>query len=244
LAAYVLLKYRGRKRRKYIKHHQDQLYMHSQLEDVRNGNIHSDQMTNSQDKVSEKVLATEWLHRHQSRPVKVKFAPDGQVHVENRKGDRLRTITIKSVSAMLLEVTEDSTQDPLALLRIHKEHDLVLVFENMVVRRRFITILTQFLQVQSKELVITPTTHEEIFTTAETKEKRQQRLERFFKIAYARVGLLSFLYFILSFFPISALIDFSIYKSLITLLSFKICYLYYKDQLISLWDLQSLKEGF
>lgn len=78
------------------------------------------------------MVATEWLHRHLSRPVKVKFAADGQVHVENRKGARLRTITIKSVSVMLLEITEDSTEDPLALLRIHKEHDLVLVFENLV----------------------------------------------------------------------------------------------------------------
>ncbi|OQV13223.1 Dual oxidase [Hypsibius exemplaris] len=188
LAAYILLKYRGRKRRKYIKHHQDQVYQHS-LDDYRtNGalHVHSDQMTNNQEKGSEKVVATEWLHCNLSRPVKVKFASDGQVHVENRKGNRLRTITIKSVSAMMLEVTEDSTEDPLALLRIHKEHDLVLIFENMAIRRKFIEILTQFLKAHGKELVITPTSHEHIFTTAETKEKRQQRLERFFKIAYAQ----------------------------------------------------------
>ena len=108
------------------------------------------------------------------------------MHVENRKGHRLRTITIKSVSAMMVEITEDSTLDPLALLRIHKEPDLVLVFENPAVRKRFIEILTKFLETHGKELVITPTSHDHIFTTAETKEKRQQRLERFFKIAYAR----------------------------------------------------------
>ena len=37
-----------------------------------------------------------------------------------------------------------------------------------------------------QELVVTPTSHEQIYGTAETREKRQRRLERFFKIAYTR----------------------------------------------------------
>ncbi|GAV07211.1 hypothetical protein RvY_17080-2 [Ramazzottius varieornatus] len=216
LSAYLLVKYRGHKRRKYIKHHADQLYWsannapplppkNEQLKAKNSSSNlpHSDQMTHNHEynpKYSvgnlavkglekgswEKVLATEWLHRYQSRPVKLKFGSDGQIHVENRKGDRLRTIKTRSVNAMMLEVTEDASQEPLALLRIHKEHDLVLAFDNIASCSKFRNLLKHFLEAQDKDLVVSPTSHEHIYTTAETKEKRQSRLERFFKIAYAR----------------------------------------------------------
>ena len=88
----------------------------------------------------------------------------------------------------MLEVTEDAVQQPLALLRIHKEHDLVLAFDNVALCTKFRSILKNFLEIQGKDLVVSPTSHEHIYTTAETKEKRQSRLERFFKIAYARVN--------------------------------------------------------
>lgn len=205
LAAYLLLKYRGRKRRKYLKHKQDCVAAQYQQvippsspstneeEDAavtRMRSMSTFTLT-SPDNKSEKMIAVEWLHQYQQRPVKIKFGVglEGKVHVENRKGDRLRTITISTVSAMLLEITEDPVEEPMVLLRIHKEHDLVLIFATILHRHRFINVLTTYLASHGKELVITPTTHQQIFATAETKEKRQRRLERFFKIAYIRVRL-------------------------------------------------------
>lgn len=222
LTAYLLLKYRGRRRRKYLKHQKDQNTHFSQNSEEKTNGFHRLPGPNSADSgstnteqttsgsnsnastrntstssnfsiydKSEKIIATEWLHQYQQRPVKVKFSvgTDGRIHVESRKGDRLRSININAVSAMLLEITEDPTEEPMALLRIHKEHDLVLIFDAISHRTRFVDVLKMYLFAHGKELVITPTSHQHIFATAQTKEKRQRRLERFFKIAYTRVSL-------------------------------------------------------
>lgn len=174
LCCYLLVKYRHQKRRKYLQLHRDHVFS-SKAEQAESG-------------CHEKLDAVEWLHASRRRFVKVRFCPDGKIQVDCRKGERLRTIDTDPFQAMMVETTTDPTREPMALLRIPREYDLVLVFEDMALRAKFLKRLREFLKAESKDLVETLTTHEHLAEVAETKEKRKQRLEKFFKIAYGRVN--------------------------------------------------------
>ena len=180
LAAYLLLKYRGRKRRKYLKHQHDTPILPRKKPVSTDLPLVPSVVNLTGQEKSDKIIAVEWLHQYQRRPVKVKFGwatsssssitPDGKIYVESRKGDRLRTIHTASVSAMLLEVTEDPKEEPMALLRIHKEHDLVLVFDTLPLRKRFVNVLTQFLSSHGK---VSSNSSKQIFLVENQYETRE-----------------------------------------------------------------------
>lgn len=71
------------------------------------------------------------------------------------------------------------------LIRSPKDHDLVLQFDNNSSRKKFLTKLESFLLNHKKALEIIHTYRDIMLEYAETKEKRQKRLDRFFREAYA-----------------------------------------------------------
>ena len=79
----------------------------------------------------------------------------------------------------------DSHRKPMVLVRIPKDHDLVLEFDSEPARKKFLNKLEQLLKSYNKQLDIIHAYKEEMLANAETKEKRQKRLETFFREAYA-----------------------------------------------------------
>ena len=65
------------------------------------------------------------------------------------------------------------------LLKIPETHDLVLEFDSEPSRKR---LLTRLDSLKPTELV--PAFREELLARAETKERRQRKLEHFFREAY------------------------------------------------------------
>ena len=65
----------------------------------------------------------------------------------NRKGEKLRTVSIKGVDSLVCEVTQDSKNEPMVLVRVLKDHDLVLEFSSVSERKKFLAKLENFLQV-------------------------------------------------------------------------------------------------
>ena len=65
---------------------------------------------NNNGKRADKMHVKEWLHQNAKRPVKVKFGPDEAFYLLNRKGDKLRTISVK-VSLLLKKVFETYRHD-------------------------------------------------------------------------------------------------------------------------------------
>ena len=126
----------------------------------------------------------EWLHQNHKRYVKVKIGPDQSISTVNRKGETLRKIDIHDTSSLLVEVTQDSNK-PMILIRAPRDHDLVIQFENNGIRKKFLTKLESFLLNYKKTLEIIHTYRDVMLANAETKEKRQKRLEHFFREAYA-----------------------------------------------------------
>ncbi|XP_043219093.1 dual oxidase-like [Amphibalanus amphitrite] len=143
------------------------------------------QEENNNGKSTDKMFVTEWLHQNHKRNVKIKFGPDVAFVTLNRKGIKLRTARFKGTETVVVEVTEDSHKKPMCLVRVPNDHDVVLEFDNLNMRKRFLTKLEQFLNGHSKTMETVTTFKEQMLQNAETKERRQKRLEHFFREAYA-----------------------------------------------------------
>ncbi|KAB7496237.1 Dual oxidase [Armadillidium nasatum] len=73
----------------------------------------------------------------------------------------------------------------MVLIRNAKDHDLVLEFDSEAFQNKFLNKLEQLLVSQNKGLEKFHSYKEEMLASAETKERRQKRLENFFREAYA-----------------------------------------------------------
>lgn len=51
----------------------------------------------------DKMVVREWLHAHHKRLVKVRFGPEQALHMVDRKGDKLRTISFNNIDCINVE---------------------------------------------------------------------------------------------------------------------------------------------
>ncbi|XP_046466415.1 dual oxidase isoform X1 [Neodiprion pinetum] len=140
----------------------------------------------------DKMVVREWLHANHRRLVKVKFGPEAALHVVNRKGEKLRTFNFNNLNSITIEESqvinyesENSHRKPLVLLRIPRDYDLVLELDSLSSRRKFIAKLESFLTSHNKHFTLMRTNRDIMLAKAETKERRQKKLEQFFREAYA-----------------------------------------------------------
>ncbi|XP_069683631.1 dual oxidase [Periplaneta americana] len=136
----------------------------------------------------DKMAVREWLHANHRRLVKVKFGPEAAIHTVDRKGEKLRTVNFRTAEALTVEESQDSSGNkkrPLVLIRVPRDHDLVLEFDTLAARRKFVSKLEAFLNSHKKRLVSVQSPREAMLANAETRERRQKRLEHFFREAYA-----------------------------------------------------------
>lgn len=155
------------------------------LMNSRRRKMKQDREENNNGKKADKMHVKEWLHQSARRPVKVKFGPDEAYHLLNRKGEKLRTIVVKAVESLVVEITQDTQKKPMILVRVPKDHDLVLEFSTPAERKKFLGKLENFLLSHKKSLETVPVFREHMLANAETKERRKLRLEHFFREAYA-----------------------------------------------------------
>lgn len=84
-----------------------------------------------------------------------------------------------------IQVDGSKKKRPLVLIRVPKDHDLVLEFDSVGERRKFINKFEAFLNSHKKHLVTLQAPRDFLLAQAETRERRQKRLEHFFREAYA-----------------------------------------------------------
>ena len=167
LAAYGVIKLMNKRRRKMKTIHEEN--------------------SNGANKKSDKLMVKEWLHQNATRPVKIKFGPNSSFYLLNRKGDKLRTFATSKIDNLIVEISQDSGggRNPMALIRIPNDHDLVLEFGYMSERKKFLSKLEAFLQSYKKTMETVSVMRDSMLANAETKERRKMRLEHFFREAYA-----------------------------------------------------------
>lgn len=84
-----------------------------------------------------------------------------------------------------IELDQPTSHQPMILIRVERNYDLVLQFYDVQQRRRFLFRLQAYLHSVNKCLALFKVPRDVMLANAETKEKRQQRLEQFFREAYA-----------------------------------------------------------
>lgn len=90
------------------------------------------------------------------------------------------------MNVSIFKLQENNTRKhSYVLLRQHNDHDLVLEFESLSSQKKFLKKLEDFLSLHKKEMQVTDVNPDIILSHAETKERRQKRLEHFFREAYA-----------------------------------------------------------
>ncbi|XP_043467959.1 dual oxidase isoform X1 [Leptopilina heterotoma] len=135
-----------------------------------------------------KMIVREWIHANHSRLVKVKFGPEAALHIVDRKGENLRTLDFTNVNTINIEESQESEsghRKALILLRIPRDYDLVLELDSLSSRRKFIAKLETFLSSYKKHFTLTQTNRDIMLAKAETRERREKKLEQFFREAYA-----------------------------------------------------------
>ncbi|KAL1517076.1 hypothetical protein ABEB36_000887 [Hypothenemus hampei] len=133
------------------------------------------------------MMVHEWLHANHRRLVKVKFGPDSAVNIIGRKGENLRTVIFKNSDSVLVEESIDITsiKKPVLLIHIPRDHDLVLEFDSVGGKKKFMNKFELFLNSNKKNLLVTQVVREIMLAKAETKQRREKKLEHFFREAYA-----------------------------------------------------------
>jgi dual oxidase len=155
------------------------------LQNSRRRKLKMKQEENNNGKSVDKMIVKEWLHQNHKRLVKIKFGPEEAFYTMNRKGEKIRTVNLRGVESLVIEVTQDARKKPMVLIRVPRDHDLVLEFDTTHSRAKFLTKLDAFLKSLKKSSENIPTYREPMLSNAETKERRQKRLEHFFREAYA-----------------------------------------------------------
>ncbi|GAB6033366.1 hypothetical protein CHUAL_013131 [Chamberlinius hualienensis] len=140
---------------------------------------------NNNAKTVDKMRVKEWLHQNHKRFGNVKFGPDLALYTVNRKGDKMRKVDFKLVDVVHCDVTQETRKKPMVAMRVPPDHDLVLEFESQHYCKKFLAKLENFLKQHGLTLEVTLINRDQMLTNAETRERRQKRLEYFFREAYA-----------------------------------------------------------
>nr|XP_018912484.1 PREDICTED: dual oxidase isoform X2 [Bemisia tabaci] len=137
----------------------------------------------------DKMAVREWLHANHRRLVKVRFGPEASLHTVDRKGEKLRSVNFKNADTITIEESlvdeRGKRKRPMVLIRVPRDHDLVLEFDSSAARRKFLSKMEGFLNSHKKHLIVVQAPRELMLAKAETRERRQKRLEHFFREAYA-----------------------------------------------------------
>ncbi|XP_065342525.1 dual oxidase [Cloeon dipterum] len=155
------------------------------LQNGRRRRLKMRQEENDKGKSVDKMAVKEWLRLNHKRVVNFKFGPQQSVYIVNRKGEKLRKADFSGVDTLVIEETADSRKKPMILIRVPRDYDLVLEFDNLGLRKKFMHKLDTFLTTHKIKIEVIPVNREHMLAHAETKERRQKRLEHFFREAYA-----------------------------------------------------------
>ena len=134
LVGYGVIKVENRRRRRFKLKQEKLLKKHD--------------VTTTTQKPIEKVIVREWLHANHKRFIKLKLGPDSALHVINRKDDTLRTLNLSHVDNVIVEESKELKnfkKRPILIIRVPKDYDLVLEWDSLSSRKKFVIKLETFL---------------------------------------------------------------------------------------------------
>ncbi|XP_017569119.2 dual oxidase 2 [Pygocentrus nattereri] len=166
LVAYLVAKIRAAKYRKFLKRTRGP----SKDKEPNNG-----------------ITACEWQgYTETPQPVSLVIDKNKRLHIYSENANPLRSHNLGNQEWLEVLLSNDHQQRAL-LLKIPKEYDLVLFFEDSVQRSEFIGLLHSDEEGMTSCLTMTEMSEKELLKEAVTKEQRAQIVETFFRQAFAKV---------------------------------------------------------
>ncbi|KAK2834504.1 hypothetical protein Q7C36_015205 [Tachysurus vachellii] len=133
------------------------------------------------------IRAYEWQGYSESpQCVSLEIDEKKRLQIYGENGSPVRTHNIGTQDLLEVFLSNDHQHRAL-LLKIPKEYDLVLFFENIVQRSQFVEQLQSDLKEMSQNLIVTEMSEKELLKEAVNKEQRAQIVETFFRQAFAKI---------------------------------------------------------
>ncbi|KAK0417047.1 hypothetical protein QR680_012805 [Steinernema hermaphroditum] len=135
------------------------------------------------------VAAIEWLSEVFCRSVNVIIDATPAIRVEKPRGGVLRRLDLSVTRIVDVATTEPASvtrYGPYVRLRLPRSYDLVLRFGGLEDCHRFLDALAACLVSSRKQMVLSQAPNDVILEAAETRDKRKEKLDHFFREAYAR----------------------------------------------------------
>ncbi|XP_077866265.1 dual oxidase 2-like [Saccoglossus kowalevskii] len=135
-----------------------------------------------------RIQAVEWRGSEKKRKVEIKIGPQNFLHVYDKMGSEVRVLNFDNILEVTLKLSSDNDQQ-LLLIHSDKEYDLVLMFVDVEKRDDFVNQLCSTLENSGVGFIREYLTHRNIIRHAYTHQKRKKKLEKFFKVIFAKVLL-------------------------------------------------------
>ncbi|KAI5100464.1 dual oxidase 1 isoform X2, partial [Silurus meridionalis] len=133
------------------------------------------------------IQACEWQGYSDSpQYVSLEIDEKKRLQIYSENGSPVRTHNLGTQDLLEVFLSNDHQQRAL-LLKIPKEYDLVLLFENSVQRTEFVDQLKCDLKEMTRHLIVTEMSEKELLKEAVTKEQRAQIVETFFRHAFSKI---------------------------------------------------------
>ncbi|XP_059917302.1 dual oxidase 1 [Gadus macrocephalus] len=133
------------------------------------------------------IMAYEWCgHKKPLQSVSVEVNEKRRVQVFDHAGSVLRSLNLGSQTSLKILLSNDHQQKVL-LLKVPKEYDLVLFFEDENKRAELVRQLNPEAEGSGQQIAVTPMREKDILGEALTREQRAQIVETFIRHAFSEV---------------------------------------------------------
>uniref|UniRef100_A0A915BN44 NAD(P)H oxidase (H2O2-forming) n=1 Tax=Parascaris univalens TaxID=6257 RepID=A0A915BN44_PARUN len=135
------------------------------------------------------ISAIEWLKENYCRSVTLIVDVRPSMRLEKRRGGLLRCLDLSDVNLLNITISEPSSKSihgPFVLISIPKHYDWLIRVQNDFQCGQLLRTLDDILSKQNKQMLINQCPNETILSMVETQERRQKKLDHFFREAYSR----------------------------------------------------------
>uniref|UniRef100_A0A915PEP6 NAD(P)H oxidase (H2O2-forming) n=1 Tax=Setaria digitata TaxID=48799 RepID=A0A915PEP6_9BILA len=143
------------------------------------------QKNNEKEKL--RLPAIEWISKNYCRSVVLIIDVTPSIRLEKPRGGLLRCLDLSEVNFVNIALSDqNSCSSPFVVISVPKHYDLVVRLHSECQCTQFLCILGNILNRKNKQLIIRRCPNRYIVETAETSERRQEKLDHFFREAYAK----------------------------------------------------------
>ncbi|TNN87094.1 Dual oxidase 2 [Liparis tanakae] len=133
------------------------------------------------------ITACEWQgHKKPLHPVSVELDEKGTLQLFDRSGSPQRSLNLGNQDFLDIHLSNDRHQKAL-MLKVSKEYDLVLFFDDESKRAAFVKYLCSGVTDLAQEIRVMEMRERELLKEALTKEQRAQIVETFIRHAFSKV---------------------------------------------------------